>query len=68
VAKKYRDVKRILRAAGWVPLREGKGSHELWVGPDGDTVALATGGKENREVPTGTLASIRRETGLRDLR
>lgn len=49
-------------------MREGKGSHEIWVGPDGRHLALATGGKNNRDVPVGTLANIRRDTGLKELR
>jgi hypothetical protein len=37
--------------------------------PDrGRTITIAGGGKDNREVPAGTLATIRRETGLEDLR
>jgi len=34
----------------------------------GRTVAVPGGGKSNREVPAGTLASIRRDTGLDELR
>ncbi|TFB89383.1 type II toxin-antitoxin system HicA family toxin [Cryobacterium sp. TMT1-3] len=33
-AQKYRDVVRFLRSQGWVLLRQGKGSHELWGLPD----------------------------------
>ena len=65
--KKFRDVKRVLRAAGW-SLDRVKGSHELWVHPDGRRVVIPAGGKDNREVPSGTLASIHRATGLDDLR
>lgn len=32
--QKYRDVAKALRARGWVLLRQGKGSHELWGLPD----------------------------------
>lgn len=32
--QKYRHVVRELRAQGWVLLRQGKGSHELWGLPD----------------------------------
>lgn len=66
--KKYRDVRRALRRSGWT-LTRSTGSHEIWTSPDGDrTVTVAGGGKPNREVPTGTLATIRRETGIKDLR
>ncbi|MDQ3632219.1 MAG: type II toxin-antitoxin system HicA family toxin [Actinomycetota bacterium] len=67
MAKEYRDVKKALRAADWSVLRVS-GSHEIWVHPDGRRVAVPGGGKENREVPAGTLASIRRDTGLEELR
>lgn len=67
VAQKYRDVKKALRRAGWSRLRV-EGSHEVWGHPDGRRIAVPGGGKDNREVPVGTLASIRRETGLEELR
>lgn len=67
VAKKYRDVQKALRRAGWSVVRVA-GSHEIWTHPDGRTVTVPGGGKANREVPAGTLASIRRDTGLSDLR
>src|SRR6266511_3359460 len=67
VARKYRDVKRALRRAGWVR-RRVTGSHEVWTHPDGRLVSLPAGGKDNREIPVGTLASIRRHTGLKELR
>jgi len=67
VAKKYRDVIRALRDAGWTQVRI-RGSHEIWRHPDGREVVVPAGGKASREVPTGTLAAIRRATGLEDLR
>jgi predicted RNA binding protein YcfA (HicA-like mRNA interferase family) len=67
MAKKYRDVKRALRAAGWERVRT-VGSHEIWEHPDRAPVVVPGGGKDNLEVPVGTLASIRRKTGLRYLR
>lgn len=33
--QKYRDVIKVVKANGWVFLRDGKGSHELWGLPDG---------------------------------
>ncbi|MFD4421044.1 type II toxin-antitoxin system HicA family toxin [Agromyces sp. NPDC058484] len=32
--QKYRDVIKVVRANGWVFLRDAKGSHELWGLPD----------------------------------
>lgn len=67
MAQKYREVRAALRAAGWAVARV-TGSHEIWEHPDGRSVAVPGGGKDNREVPAGTLASIRRTTGLNELR
>jgi predicted RNA binding protein YcfA (HicA-like mRNA interferase family) len=67
MAKKYRDVKRALRTAGWEGLRTA-GSHEIWTHPDGRLVVIAGGGRDNLEVPVGTLAKIRKRTGLEELR
>ena len=65
--KKYREVRKALRDAGWAIVRM-TGSHERWEHPDGRKVTIAAGGKDNREVPSGTLSAIRRSTGLEDLR
>ena len=68
MAKKFREVRRILTLAGWRPVRQ-TGSHEVWVSRDGSrAVSVPAGGKGNREVPAGTLASIRRAAGLEELR
>ena len=67
VAKKYRDVYTLLRQAGWFRLRQA-GSHEVWMHPAGGRVVVPGGGRANREVPAGTLASIRKSTGIEDLR
>lgn len=67
MAKKYRDVKRALAEAGWVRHRIA-GSHEVWIHLDGRRIVVAGGGKDNAEVPVGTLARIRRRSGLRNLR
>lgn len=64
--KKYRDVRKALAAAGWTVLRQ-RGSHEVWVHPQRrDSVVVA--GKSSDTVPAGTLASIRRASGLEHLR
>lgn len=67
MSKKYRDVTKSLRRAGWHKTRT-RGSHEVWRRPDGREVTVPAGGKGNREVPAGTLAAIRRATGLDELR
>jgi predicted RNA binding protein YcfA (HicA-like mRNA interferase family) len=66
VAKKFKEVRKALRAEGWKVTRQA-GSHEIWESADGArTVTVA--GKNSDTVPVGTLAAIRRATGLRDLR
>jgi predicted RNA binding protein YcfA (HicA-like mRNA interferase family) len=66
VAKKFREVRRALRAEGWVKVRQA-GSHETWEREDG-TQAVTVAGKDSDTVPAGTLAVIRRTTGLEHLR
>lgn len=63
----YRDVRRLLRKNGWTMTRTS-GSHEHWRGPDGRTATVSAGGKDGRDVPTGTLRALRRQTGIEDLR
>jgi len=67
MAKKYREVRKALREAGWSMVRI-TGSHERWEHPDGRATTVAAGGKDNRDVPRSTLAGIRRQTGLENLR
>jgi predicted RNA binding protein YcfA (HicA-like mRNA interferase family) len=43
------------------------GSHETWESAD-EARIVTIAGKESDTVPVGTLAAIRRATGLRDLR
>ena len=64
--KKYRDVRRALSAAGWEVLRQ-RGSHEIW-GRSDRLVRIVVAGKDSQTVPVGTLSSIRKASGLDDLR
>ena len=66
MAKKFREVRKALRAEGWVRVRQA-GSHETWESADGTRV-VTVAGKDSDTVPVGTLAAIRRVTGIRDLR
>jgi predicted RNA binding protein YcfA (HicA-like mRNA interferase family) len=66
VAKKYREVRLALRKAGWTKIRQA-GSHETWESADA-TRAVTVAGKDSDTVPPGTLAAIRRATGLENLR
>jgi predicted RNA binding protein YcfA (HicA-like mRNA interferase family) len=64
--KKYRDVRAALIAAGWTVVRQ-RGSHEVWTHPD-HAIRVVVAGKDSDTVPVGTLGSIRRATGLEELR
>jgi predicted RNA binding protein YcfA (HicA-like mRNA interferase family) len=52
--------------AGWRLTRQ-RGSHEIWMHPERPG-RVVVAGKESDTVPPGTLASIRRATGLEHLR
>jgi predicted RNA binding protein YcfA (HicA-like mRNA interferase family) len=61
---KVREVIKLLEAAGWRQDRQ-RGSHRIFrhqSKPGSVTVA----GKPSAELPPGTLASIRRQAGLKD--
>jgi predicted RNA binding protein YcfA (HicA-like mRNA interferase family) len=66
MAKKYREVRRALVAAGWSVVRQS-GSHEVWGHPDRQA-RIVVAGKDSDTVPVGTLGSIRRASGLDELR
>lgn len=59
---KFRDLIREIEADGWFLSRNGKGGHLIYKHPTRQgTVVVSGGGKLNRDVPTGTLASVRRQ-------
>ena len=62
----YRDVRRALRNAGWMKLRQ-RGSHEVWSSPDGRSRVTVVG-KDSDTIKAGMLAEIQRGTGLGGLR
>jgi predicted RNA binding protein YcfA (HicA-like mRNA interferase family) len=66
VAKKYREVRRMLEQAGWTVVRQ-RGSHEIWTHPQ-QPARIVVAGKDSDTVPVGTLGSIRRASGLEELR
>lgn len=66
VPKTYRDVRRALADAGWHLVRQ-RGSHEVWAHPN-RRERIVVAGKESDTVPAGTLGSIRRASGIEELR
>lgn len=66
MAKKYSEVRKALREAGWHVVRK-RGSHEIWA-RFGKEDRIVVAGKDSDSVPVGTLGSIRRASGLEQLR
>ena len=59
---KFRDLIREIESQGWYFKRNGKGDHLVYKHPSRKaTVIVSGGGKMNRDVPTGTLANVRRQ-------
>ena len=56
----------MLIANGWNVVRQ-TGSHEVWAHPDRDD-RIVVARKNSDTVPVGTLGSIRRASGLEELR
>lgn len=56
-AQKTRDVLKHLKSLGWVFLRDGQGSHEIWGLPDESVKATIPTG--HREVSPGVLRQIK---------
>ncbi|WP_286310861.1 type II toxin-antitoxin system HicA family toxin [Agromyces mangrovi Wang et al. 2018] len=54
--QKIRDVMKVVKANGWVKLRDGKGSYELWGLPDGSVKESIPVG--HREVSAGVVAQL----------
>jgi predicted RNA binding protein YcfA (HicA-like mRNA interferase family) len=44
--QKYRDVTKFLRSQGWILIRPGKGSHQVWGTADGTMTISIPGHKE----------------------
>jgi len=65
MAKKYKEVRQALGDAGWTVVQ--RGSHEIWSAPGRDE-RIVVAGKDSDSVPVGTLGSIRRVSGLEQLR
>jgi predicted RNA binding protein YcfA (HicA-like mRNA interferase family) len=63
---KYKDVRAALAKAGWHPVRR-RGSHEIWA-RFGTQRRIVVAGRDSDTVPAGTLASIRRVSGVEHMR
>lgn len=59
-----KEVCRILEKAGWHPTGHGKGSHRVYENPETGQMTTIPHG----EITKGTLAAIRRQTGIDQIR
>lgn len=66
VPKTVRQIEKILRANDWT-LARTVGSHRQYVHPENPNV-ITVPGAPGKEVATGTLSSIRRASGIKELR
>ena len=57
-AQKTKDVMKHLKSLGWVYLRDGQGSHEIWGLPDESIKVSIPAG--HREVSAGVLQQLKR--------
>lgn len=53
--QKYKDVIKALQARGWVFLRDGKGSHEIWGLPDESAKHSIP---RHREISAGVIGDL----------
>ena len=56
--QKYRDVIKVAEANGWVLLRRGKGSHELWGLPDGSVFEAISNHGSGSEISAGVVGKL----------
>jgi predicted RNA binding protein YcfA (HicA-like mRNA interferase family) len=61
------EVAKILKKAGWVETGRGKGSHRVFISPDGKKVTTIPKPKR-KGIAKGTLAEIRRQTGVEEIK
>jgi predicted RNA binding protein YcfA (HicA-like mRNA interferase family) len=66
MARKIHEVVSILEAHGWRQVRE-RGSHRQFRHPDRSSV-ITVAGKRSSTMPVGQLASIRRNSAIKELR
>jgi predicted RNA binding protein YcfA (HicA-like mRNA interferase family) len=66
MAKKVREAIAILESHGWTQTRQ-RGSHRQFRHPESKSV-VTVAGKRSDTMRVGTLAKIRRETGIEELR
>ncbi len=59
---KYNEFFKIAKRNGWMLLRQGKGSHQIWSKDDKKVIIPAHGAKE---MPKGLENRLKKEMGLK---
>jgi predicted RNA binding protein YcfA (HicA-like mRNA interferase family) len=62
---KSEEVIKILKKAGWIDTGRGKGSHRVFVNPATKQITTIP---RDKDLSKGTLAAIRKQTGIDEIR
>lgn len=62
---KWNELKKQLSRNGWQPLREAKGSHQVWHHPEKPGITLIVANHGSKEVGTGLANKILKDAGLK---
>lgn len=58
---KYSEFLKLIKKEGWVFMRQGKGSHEIWVKGEKKVVIPNHGSKE---IPKGLVQKLKKDMNL----
>jgi predicted RNA binding protein YcfA (HicA-like mRNA interferase family) len=61
------EIAKILKKAGWTETGRGKGSHRVFVSPDGKKVTTIPKPRR-KDIEKGTLGEIKRQTGIDEIK
>ncbi|MDR3278894.1 MAG: type II toxin-antitoxin system HicA family toxin [Synergistaceae bacterium] len=61
------DIIKILKRHGWTDTGRGKGSHKVFFDPATKRTTTVPKPK-NKDIPKGTLAQIRQQTGINEIK
>lgn len=62
---KWSELTKKLTKAGWVLLRDAKGSHEIWHHPGKEGSEIVIANHKGKEVGTGLANKILKKAGLK---
>ncbi|MEG1501965.1 MAG: type II toxin-antitoxin system HicA family toxin [Synergistaceae bacterium] len=64
---KHTEIIKILKKHGWIETNLGNGSHKVFIHPETNKRTLISQ-NHNKDLPPGTLAQIRKQTGIKEIR